>query len=226
MKKKHILYTVLYFLLGCILITILCLQPNMMWIALVTIWGFPISMLLLLYFIFFCNYIYNTLVSRMIRPTRWTLEELLAAPGEWAAGNILLKKEDRLSFYKFTTGIYSTYDQTVTIHVSVVDEKRDVVVDHYYFEVNKQLISDFPKELETVEFDHPDLRKDEMVLNKESDDRQIGFIQGVAYAAGLVRRFGSDSEQIFKESGITEDELRKYVDDYDLENFGQISQKD
>jgi hypothetical protein len=58
------------------------------------------------------------------------------------------------------------------------------------------------------------------------DDRKIGFIQGVAYAAGLCRRFGSDSEQILKESGITEEELRKYVDDYDLENLGLIKGDD
>ncbi|NOU80612.1 hypothetical protein GC101_17245 [Paenibacillus sp. LMG 31459] len=63
-------------------------------------------------------------------------------------------------------------------------------------------------------------------MAKELDARQIGFIEGVAYAAGLVRRFGSDSEQIFKESGITEEELRKYVDDYDLENLGLINQED
>lgn len=55
------------------------------------------------------------------------------------------------------------------------------------------------------------------------DAIKIGFIQGVAYAAGLCRRFGSDSEQILKESGITEEELRKYCADYDLENLGLIS---
>lgn len=53
--------------------------------------------------------------------------------------------------------------------------------------------------------------------------RRIGFIQGVAYAAGLARRFGSDSEQILNESGITEAELRKYCDEYDLENLGLIN---
>lgn len=37
---------------------------------------------------------------------------------------------------------------------------------------------------------------------KEYTDRKIGFIQGVAYAAGLCRRYGSDSEQLLKESGI------------------------
>lgn len=58
------------------------------------------------------------------------------------------------------------------------------------------------------------------------DDRKIGFIQGVAYAAGLCRRFGSDSEQILAESGITEDEIRKYCDDYDLENLGLIIEDD
>jgi hypothetical protein len=44
------------------------------------------------------------------------------------------------------------------------------------------------------------------------DERKIGFIQGVAYSAGLVRRYGIDSEQILSESGITEEELRKYCD--------------
>ncbi|MNP61965.1 hypothetical protein D3C76_1572000 [compost metagenome] len=57
------------------------------------------------------------------------------------------------------------------------------------------------------------------------DQRKIGFIQGVAYAAGLCRRFGSDSEQILKESGITEDELRLYVDDYDLINLGLLEEE-
>lgn len=60
-------------------------------------------------------------------------------------------------------------------------------------------------------------------MAKTMDDRKIGFIQGVAYAAGLCRRFGSDSEQILAESGITEEELRKYCDDYDLENLGLIN---
>jgi hypothetical protein len=61
------------------------------------------------------------------------------------------------------------------------------------------------------------------MAKKEPDARQIGFIQGVAYAAGLCRRFGSDSEQILAESGITEEELRKYCDDYDLENLRLIN---
>ena len=54
------------------------------------------------------------------------------------------------------------------------------------------------------------------------DKRNIGFIQGVAYAAGLVARYGSDSEIILKESGITEEQLKKYCDEYDLENLGLI----
>lgn len=63
-------------------------------------------------------------------------------------------------------------------------------------------------------------------MKRKMDARQIGFIQGVAYAAGLCRRFGSDSEQILKESGITEEEFRKYADDYDLENLGLINQEE
>lgn len=60
--------------------------------------------------------------------------------------------------------------------------------------------------------------------NKLDDGRKIGFVQGVAYAAGLCRRFGSDSEQILKESGISEDEIKKYCDDYDLDNLGMIQE--
>lgn len=57
------------------------------------------------------------------------------------------------------------------------------------------------------------------------DERKIGFIQGVAYSAGLVRRFRIDSKQLIRESGITEEELRKYCDDYDLENLGLINEE-
>ncbi|MDT0160361.1 hypothetical protein [Bacillus sp. AG4(2022)] len=63
-------------------------------------------------------------------------------------------------------------------------------------------------------------------MKKKKDERDIGFIQGVAYAAGLVARYGSDSEQIIKESGITEKELRENCDDYDLRNIGLISDED
>lgn len=56
------------------------------------------------------------------------------------------------------------------------------------------------------------------------NERNIGFIQGVAYAAGLVRRYGSDSDQIIGESGITKEELMEYCDEYDLENLGLINE--
>jgi hypothetical protein len=57
------------------------------------------------------------------------------------------------------------------------------------------------------------------------DERNIGFIQGVAYSAGLMKRFSMDSKQLLKESGITEEDLRKYVDRYDLVNLGLISEE-
>lgn len=60
----------------------------------------------------------------------------------------------------------------------------------------------------------------------KKDQRNVGFIQGVAYAAGLVARYGSDSEQILRESGITEKELRENVDEYDLKNIGLIDDKE
>lgn len=52
------------------------------------------------------------------------------------------------------------------------------------------------------------------------DKQKIGFIQGVVYSAGLIRKYGLDSEQLLKESGITKEEIKKYADDYDLENLG------
>lgn len=58
------------------------------------------------------------------------------------------------------------------------------------------------------------------------EDIRIGFIQGVAYSAGLVKRFGSNSREILEESGITEEELRKYCDDYDLLNLGLLIDED
>lgn len=53
-------------------------------------------------------------------------------------------------------------------------------------------------------------------MNKQ----KIGFIQGVAYSAGLLKQYGMNSDQLLKESGITEEEIKKYADDYDLENLG------
>lgn len=52
------------------------------------------------------------------------------------------------------------------------------------------------------------------------DKQKIGFLQGVIYSAGLIRQYGLDSEQLLKEAGITEEEIKKYADDYDLENLG------
>lgn len=52
------------------------------------------------------------------------------------------------------------------------------------------------------------------------DDKQkIGFIQGVVYSAGLIKKYCLNAEQLIEESGITIEEIRKYADDYDLQNL-------
>lgn len=52
------------------------------------------------------------------------------------------------------------------------------------------------------------------------DKQKIGFIQGVIYSAGLIKQYRLDSEQLIKEAGITEEELKQYADDCDLNNLG------
>ena len=46
------------------------------------------------------------------------------------------------------------------------------------------------------------------------------FIQGVIYSAGLIKQYNLSAEQLLKEAGITEDVIKEYADDHDLENLG------
>lgn len=53
-------------------------------------------------------------------------------------------------------------------------------------------------------------------------DRYIGFVQGVVYAAGLIKKNDMNSEQLIKEAGFSEEEIRAYADEFDLENLGMF----
>ncbi|MFJ7954206.1 hypothetical protein ACIQZG_22140 [Lysinibacillus sp. NPDC096418] len=56
----------------------------------------------------------------------------------------------------------------------------------------------------------------------ELEERKIGFIQGVAYAAALMKEYSMNSESLIDESGISGDVLLKYADDHDLQILGLI----
>lgn len=49
------------------------------------------------------------------------------------------------------------------------------------------------------------------------NQRKIGFIQGVCYAASMMQRANMDAENLLKESGLSVSEIREYADDFDLE---------
>lgn len=51
-------------------------------------------------------------------------------------------------------------------------------------------------------------------MNKE---RYVGFVQGVAYSASLIKKYGSDAYEIIKESGIPSEHFQKYADKTDIE---------
>ncbi|WP_409018117.1 hypothetical protein ACJJTF_20565 (plasmid) [Bacillus velezensis] len=59
---------------------------------------------------------------------------------------------------------------------------------------------------------------------KRITQREIGFIQGVAYSVAALLRYDMDAKELLRQSGITMNELKKYVDndvDYNtiLENL-------
>lgn len=52
--------------------------------------------------------------------------------------------------------------------------------------------------------------------------RIIGFTQGVAFAAALMKTYHMDAEGLIKESGIPTGDFWKYADESDLERIISI----
>lgn len=61
----------------------------------------------------------------------------------------------------------------------------------------------------------------------ERNERSIGFIQGVVYAAGLIKEYQLSSEQLLKETGFSMEDLIKYGDPIDVKklSLGNHKQK-
>lgn len=54
------------------------------------------------------------------------------------------------------------------------------------------------------------------------DKQKVGFIQGVAYAASMVKQYGFDAYDLIKESGISVEEFRNLADETDFEILKEI----
>ena len=54
-------------------------------------------------------------------------------------------------------------------------------------------------------------------IKKELTEREIGFTQGIAFAAALTARYDTDAELILEASGIPAKDFRDHADDSDLE---------
>ncbi|MCY8934367.1 hypothetical protein MOE21_17425 [Bacillus atrophaeus] len=64
------------------------------------------------------------------------------------------------------------------------------------------------------------------VRKKRITQREIGFIQGVAYSVAALLRYDMDAKELLRQSGITIDELKKYVDnDVDYNTIIENSSK-
>jgi len=55
-----------------------------------------------------------------------------------------------------------------------------------------------------------------------TDERKIGFIQGVVWAAALAKEYDVNAEIIMKESGFSKEDFLKYADEHDLKILGLL----
>ena len=57
------------------------------------------------------------------------------------------------------------------------------------------------------------------------DERTIGFIQGVAYAASLLQQWMLEGgEELMRISNISDEDFLKYADEHDLKTLGLIEE--
>lgn len=49
------------------------------------------------------------------------------------------------------------------------------------------------------------------------EDRKVGFVQGVVYAAAMMKRYEFDAYDLIKESGVTVFDIRKHGEETDVE---------
>lgn len=49
------------------------------------------------------------------------------------------------------------------------------------------------------------------------EDRKVGFIQGIIYAASMLHQYNIDAEQLLRESNYSKEDFLKYADEQDIE---------
>lgn len=57
------------------------------------------------------------------------------------------------------------------------------------------------------------------------EERKVGFVQGVVYAAAMMKKCGFDAYDLIKESGITVSDIRKYGEETDVEVLEDVIDK-
>lgn len=57
------------------------------------------------------------------------------------------------------------------------------------------------------------------------EERKVGFVQGVVYAAAMMKKYGFDAYDLIKESGITVSDIRKYGEETDVEVLEDVIDK-
>lgn len=54
------------------------------------------------------------------------------------------------------------------------------------------------------------------------EDKKVGFIQGVVYAAAMMKKHGFDAYDLIKESGISSSDIKKYGEETDVEVLEEV----
>lgn len=49
------------------------------------------------------------------------------------------------------------------------------------------------------------------------EDRKLGFIQGIIYAASMLHQYNLDADQLLRESNYSKEDFLKYADEQDIE---------
>lgn len=63
------------------------------------------------------------------------------------------------------------------------------------------------------------------MAKKRITQREIGFIQGIVYAAALQADWGADAYDIISESNFKVEDIRKYVEDCDLQKLEDVLER-
>ncbi|KOS04098.1 hypothetical protein AM598_02900 [Paenibacillus polymyxa] len=72
---------------------------------------------------------------------------------------------------------------------------------------------------------HPLYQRRDNMAKKRITQREIGFIQGIVYAAGLQADWGADAYDIVRESNFKVEDIRKYAEDCDLQKIEDVLER-